>query len=138
MSVMQSDGTQIGASRDGDNLVVVITGATNSIAEHGEQLAWLTAALSPPDADRIVNSTPSLELIYSSSPMPGETLLHWEIKLHNYSQDMPLLPGVQLQELVRPVVVRGFPNTSPPGAMPRGGSYTWYPLSVGGDVVSYS
>ncbi|KAF7548851.1 hypothetical protein G7Z17_g6780 [Cylindrodendrum hubeiense] len=67
-SAAQPDNTKIRAGINGFGLVVHAMGSAHSIAECGEQLAWLGAALQPSHRDHVLHSTPYLVAI-PSPPM---------------------------------------------------------------------
>ncbi|KAB8217056.1 purine and uridine phosphorylase [Aspergillus novoparasiticus] len=114
------DNTQLAAWVDEKDLLVEVTGIGESIAEIGEQLAWLGAALRPSSHDsRISYCTPfisSASVENTSGPTsqaPPITRISCGIdfKLNDQQQaNPPLSVGQCWHHLFRnPIVVTGFP-----------------------------
>ncbi|KOC15945.1 hypothetical protein AFLA70_169g002231 [Aspergillus flavus AF70] len=114
------DNTQLAAWVDEKDLLVEVTGIGESIAEIGEQLAWLGAALrSSPHDSRILYCTPfisSASVENTSGPtsqVPPITRISCGIdfKLNDQQQaNPPLSVGQCWHHLFRnPIVVTGFP-----------------------------
>ena len=57
-AIILPDKTEIGAVLDDSGMIIWVSGSPYSIAERGEQLAWLVTALQHSDTDTVVHSTP--------------------------------------------------------------------------------
>jgi hypothetical protein len=113
-----SDNTKITAWISGSDFMVEATGTAYSVAEIGEQLAWIAAALrSSPYDSGIVYCKPRLEKIYTKSPSHlAETAVKCHIGVNLdfiVQRDEKQFEQIQCQcwhnMFQSPVVVQGYP-----------------------------
>ena len=104
------DNMKITVRYDGDNLVLTTTSSTYAVAEFGEQLAWITAALWPRAWDSTTSSSPCI--VQRDPQKVSGTPVSATVCFDVLVQQSPLAP----EELWwtdtagrHPVVVRGFP-----------------------------
>lgn len=102
-------------------LEAVITGTSYSIAEYGEQLAWLTAALQAASFDHSIYVMPFIRRVEHESPTRGAgnswVIGHWREKLDDADVTTCIVQEWQ-SEFKSPVIVRGFPTLSRPEDCP--------------------
>ncbi|RYP24693.1 hypothetical protein DL765_000420 [Monosporascus sp. GIB2] len=116
------DKTEIEAILYDSYLIVSVAGPAYSIAERGEQLAWLAAALLPPNPRFAVYTTPSLRS--TTEHTPSKTYEHrWIIdpckETIGETSDLTALSTQNWKgELHGPVIVRGFPTVLRPERCP--------------------
>ncbi|KAK4153991.1 hypothetical protein C8A00DRAFT_33245 [Chaetomidium leptoderma] len=113
------DQTQITARLDGGNMVVTAAGPAYTLAECGEQLGWIAAALWPPARDSVVYYTPSIlrRHVEHAFETPGSAPICFDILV----DQSPVPPAEHCwADLVGldPVVVRGFPIPRRPETYP--------------------
>jgi len=114
-AVLQLDKTRIDIILDEFALVLTVVGPSHSIAECGEQLAWLGAALQPSRSCNALYSTPYLTPGVSEDP----NQYHWAIGFDNEERDTSLMPIIHLGDgLARPVIACGFPTHRRPDTCP--------------------
>ncbi|KAK4031555.1 hypothetical protein C8A01DRAFT_21245 [Parachaetomium inaequale] len=104
------DNMKITVRYDGDNLVLTTTSSTCTLAEFGEQLAWITAALWPRARDSTTSSSPSI--VRRDPQKVSGTPVSATICFDVLVQQSPLAPEeLWWTDMVgrHPVVVRGFP-----------------------------
>lgn len=112
------DRTELGAIVDELGIAIWVSGCPYSIAERGEQLAWLVAALQHSNHDTVVNSTPVVTAHRSDRH-------HWTIESDHKSLDIiPTLSILQTLQrhdtshLLPSIIVQGFPTESRPDHCP--------------------
>lgn len=121
------DKTEIGAVVEDSGIVIWVVGSAYSIAECGEQLAWLVAALQASDPDTIIHSTPVMTAYKpdkdKSAHQPYQ--YHWSLgnshKCINMTSTLfPLLRMSWHNTLFMSsfVIVRGFPTAQRPDHCP--------------------
>ena len=102
-----TDGTGIDFLIQSSSVVAVVTGTAPAIAEIGQQLAWLGAALrGAPSGDKLAYCAPEIEI------SPGSLAFQLSFQAVNFEQtpraEVP--NGSCWRRLFRkPIVVRGFP-----------------------------
>ncbi|KAI0386973.1 hypothetical protein F5Y04DRAFT_242709 [Hypomontagnella monticulosa] len=117
-----ADKTNVEAIIRNSHLEIFVTGPTYSIAECGEQLAWLAAALLPTDPQVPVYVIPSLK--YVTELASGKSFSHqWIIETSKESTGEISDPATRsklnwLDKLGNPAIVRGFPITLRPENCP--------------------
>jgi hypothetical protein len=104
------DNMEITVRYDGDNLVLTTTSSTCTLAEFGEQLAWITAALWPRARDSTTSSSPSIVRRDPQKVLgtPVSATICFDVLV----QQSSLAPEeLWWTDMVgrHPVVVRGFP-----------------------------
>ena len=94
-----------------------VKGVSYSVAEQGEQLAWLLAALQNSDDQEIIYSTPSV--VKSDA---GDA---WELQAELTPPSLVDIGGLStlkklgwLGKFFEPVIARGFPTTRRPSSLP--------------------
>ncbi|KAK2592180.1 hypothetical protein QQS21_010122 [Conoideocrella luteorostrata] len=114
------DGTELIAWIDASNFMVEVLGKGDSIAQVGEQLAWLAAALrsSPTDEPGVASCTPFIDDIHQCNDSSGSpTTLVWpamlckiDFTVQTKAPDFEPSNGQCWHNVFRnPVVVEGYP-----------------------------
>ena len=116
-----SDETELAAHIDGDKVVVTIIGTSDSLAECGQQLAWLGAALrSSPFPSGVTTCIPSVrktsldrsffQEVNTKSPTVVGISCVIDFELYQSTLNVETLPGHCWHNMFRnPVMVCGYP-----------------------------
>ncbi|ETS77918.1 hypothetical protein PFICI_09980 [Pestalotiopsis fici W106-1] len=123
---------------NGSYLETFVTGTSYSIAEYGEQLAWLTAALQPAISNLGTYVRPFMRHV-DSYTTPTEKRHSWVIELVKEQIDDTDSTACSVQEWQNepktPVIVQGFPILSRPGNCP-GIEVPWQlPISLAPSLI---
>ncbi|KAH8714635.1 hypothetical protein BGZ61DRAFT_587335 [Ilyonectria robusta] len=118
-SVNLPDKSQVGARIRGDELFVTVLGPAHSLADCGEQLSWLAAALSPTSQDHLSHCTPWVDEnpfdCYSSLVSSVGEFLTFDIEIQENLVEPNLANTHCLTRLVgNPSSVVGFPTARRP------------------------
>ncbi|KAH6977436.1 hypothetical protein BKA56DRAFT_69112 [Ilyonectria sp. MPI-CAGE-AT-0026] len=118
-SVNLPDKSQVGARIRGDELFVTVLGPAHSIADCGEQLSWLAAALSPTRQDHLSHCTPWVDEnpfdCYSSLVSSVGKFLTFDIEIQENPEEPNLANTHCLTRLVgNSSSVVGFPTARRP------------------------
>ncbi|KAK5224482.1 hypothetical protein LTR72_004263 [Exophiala xenobiotica] len=120
------DDTKLQGSIDGPHFNVQVSGIRDSIAEVGEQLAWLGSALRSSTDDNLALCRPCIENIAKSSP-DGQTIetspnvytCHIQFRTYQHGAHPTITNGRCWHDMFRnPTIVEGFPILERPENMP--------------------
>jgi hypothetical protein len=121
-TVTLPDKTALGAFLDDSGIDIWVTGPAYSIAERGEQLAWLVAALQPHNLDPVVHSTPIITGYESDKETSTDQLYqyHWSLGYNHksFSTTAALTLLRRMQFMSSSSIVRGFPTVRRPDGFP--------------------
>ena len=116
------DNTTLESFFDDSGICIWVTGPAYSIAECGEQLAWLVAALQPPNLDSVVHSIPSITAHELNKDKSTDQLYqhHWYLGYdHKSFSTTPVLTILQrMRFMSSSTIVRGFPTVRRPDDFP--------------------
>ncbi|KAK5242971.1 hypothetical protein LTR20_007208 [Exophiala xenobiotica] len=121
-----SDDTKLQSSIDGPHFKVQVSGIRDSIAEVGEQLAWLGSALRSSTDDNVALCSPFIENIAKNGPdgptietSPNVHTCHIQFRTYQHGAYPTIDNGRCWHDMFRnPTIVEGFPILWRPENMP--------------------
>ncbi|KAK5213936.1 hypothetical protein LTR41_000128 [Exophiala xenobiotica] len=121
-----SDDTKLQSSIDGPHFKVQVSGIRDSIAEVGEQLAWLGSAVRSATDDNVALCSPFIENIAKNGPdgptietSPNVHTCHIQFRTYQHGAYPTINNGRCWHDMFRnPTIVEGFPILWRPENMP--------------------